>query len=237
MKSRHQSWFNWATGFVLACFVFLSWPELDMWLAHQFHEGQGVFPADRWRAVQTVYVWAPRIGWLLTFLALTVLCVRIMHPAWIARSLWRKCLAWVLVVVFGVGLLVHEGLKNQVGRPRPIQTDTMGGYAPFVPALHVSRYCDRNCSFVSGHAAISFCLLALGMWSAPATRRRWWMLSAMVGASIGLVRIVQGGHFLSDVVFSMLFIWGTSLLIRQIWLHWRHSRLRLESARQKTILI
>jgi hypothetical protein len=38
---------------------------------------------------------------------------------------------------------------------------------------------------------------------------------------IGAVRIAQGGHFLSDVVFSFLAIWFVHLLIRSFWLRFR----------------
>ena len=42
------------------------------------------------------------------------------------------------------------------------------------------------------------------------------------GGLIGLVRISQGGHFLSDVVFSLIAIWGAHLLIRAVWLRIRY---------------
>jgi len=38
---------------------------------------------------------------------------------------------------------------------------------------------------------------------------------------IGLTRMLQGGHFLSDVVFSGWFIWLTYWLIRSVWIRWR----------------
>ena len=43
----------------------------------------------------------------------------------------------------------------------------------------------------------------------------------LLGAGIGWVRIAQGGHFLSDIVFSGLVVWGSAILIRWGWLHWR----------------
>lgn len=209
-----------------SCLIVLLWPEIDLWVAHQFHEESGIFPARDWVWVQATHTWAPRVGLALTVCALVVVAVRWANPEQVTRGVWRKCLAWILVVVFGVGLLVHEGLKNQVGRPRPAHTISMGGDAPFVPALHTSHLCQRNCSFVSGHAAIGFCIMTLGLWSAPAARRRWWILGTVAGTLIGLGRIMQGGHFLSDVVFSLLAIWGTHLLIRQVWLYWRVYQLR-----------
>jgi lipid A 4'-phosphatase len=126
-----------------------------------------------------------------------------------------------LVAFLGNGLLVHEALKNQVGRPRPNQVQEMGGAVPFVPALQVSQSCARNCSFVSGHAAMGFGFIAFGMWASVQGRRRWMLTGLLMGSTIGLVRIVQGGHFLSDIVFAFLAMWGSVIVIRQVWLRWR----------------
>ena len=226
MKLRYRSWIQWAALLLASCLSVLLWPEIDLWVAQQFHEEGGLFPAGDWVWVRAVYIGAPRVGMAITLCALVVIAARWIRPDRVNGGVWRKSLAWILVVTLGVGLVVHEGLKNQVGRPRPAHTIGLGGDAPFTPALQISDLCQRNCSFVSGHAAIGFCIMTLGLWSAPASRRRWWILGAVAGTLIGLGRIMQGGHYLSDVIFSLLAIWGTHLLIRQVWLHWRFYQLR-----------
>jgi len=122
--------------------------------------------------------------------------------------------------VLGVGLVVHEALKNRVGRPRPVQVEQMGGTAPFVPVFTLSTHCERNCSFVSGHAAIGFSLMAWGMWAPWSRRKQWLSASIGLGAAIGLMRIAQGGHFLSDVLFAGWTIWLIEQSIRAFWLRW-----------------
>jgi lipid A 4'-phosphatase len=233
MRARYRSSWMWLACLALACGVFLSWPDLDLKIALEFYDQAGQFPFGRWVSVRAIYVWAPRLGWVLTVWALLVLVIRWHRPERISRGLWRKCVAWILVAVLGNGLLVHEGLKNQVGRPRPSHVQEMGGTVSFVPALHLSQSCQRNCSFVSGHAALGFCFLAFGMWAARERRRRWMVASLLLGGSIGLVRIVQGGHFLSDIVFSFLAIWGTVLVVRQVWLRWRFWRLERGNAQRR----
>ena len=52
-------------------------------------------------------------------------------------------------------------------------------------------------------------------------RRRWWFTGLLLGGMVGVVRIMQGGHFLSDILFAFLAIWGSSIVIRQVWLRWR----------------
>jgi len=81
-----------------------------------------------------------------------------------------------------------------------------------VPALEMSRQCERNCSFVSGDvsAALSFLAVALLV---PARRRGWALAgTALMAGGIGFARMVAGAHFLSDVLFAGLF----TLLVVQI---------------------
>jgi len=225
MKPRVRAWWAWAVGLLLASAVFLTWPGLDLWLAMRFHAGEGQFPASQQPLVQAVYVWAPRLGQVAFVLGVLALLVdalrRRLTRRWLSPGLRRRVLAWLLVVVLGVGLVVHEALKNRVGRPRPVQVEQMGGAAPFVPVFTLSSHCERNCSFVSGHAAIGFSLMAWGMWATASRRRRWWFGGVLAGLAIGAVRMAQGGHFLSDIVFAGLAVWGTSLLVRALWLRWR----------------
>jgi lipid A 4'-phosphatase len=50
----------------------------------------------------------------------------------------------------------------------------------------------------------------------------WIALGFALGLGIGLVRIAQGGHFLSDVLFSGWIVYGTALALRAlIFRHWR----------------
>jgi lipid A 4'-phosphatase len=234
MRARHADSWMWAALFVLACGIFWGWPELDLWVAMRFYDQAGHFPANRWVSVQAVYLWAPPLGWLLTAWTLLVLVIRWVRPERISRGLSRRCLAWILVAVLGNGLLVHEGLKNQVGRPRPNHVQEMGGAVPFVPAFQLSSSCARNCSFVSGHAALGFNFIAFGMWATRERRRRWLLTGLLIGSTIGLVRIVQGGHFLSDIFFAFLAIWGSAILIRQVGLRWRCWWLKRCAAQRRT---
>jgi len=126
----------------------------------------------------------------------------------------------------GTGVVVNAILKENWGRPRPVDIQTFGGAGTFEPALHPSNQCNSNCSFVSGHAATGFTLLALGLLGAPATRRRWLLWGLAAGLSTGALRIAQGGHFLSDVLFSGLVIWLCGAALRTGYLYLRARRQR-----------
>jgi membrane-associated phospholipid phosphatase len=105
-------------------------------------------------------------------------------------------------------------LKDHWGRARPAQTEAFGGSRHFTPAPFPAAECARNCSFVSGHAALGFSLVAFGFLLPPGPSRRSAIGAALAfGAVVGLVRIAQGAHFISDVVFAGLLVFGTTDLL------------------------
>ncbi|MGH7125190.1 MAG: phosphatase PAP2 family protein, partial [Stellaceae bacterium] len=74
--------------------------------------------------------------------------------------------------------------------------------------------CERNCSFVSGHAAAGFGLVAFSFLTLDRRRRRVLRAGAVAaGSLIGLARMAQGAHFLSDVVFAGLVVWGIAWVL------------------------
>ena len=142
--------------------------------------------------------------------------------------LFRSCAALALVLALGLGAVVHGVFKEHWGRPQPNETTAFAGALAFQPALHPSALCATNCSFVSGHAATGFVLMACGLFGTARTRRRWALIGLSAGLLIGLVRVAQGRHFASDIVFGALLIGLCGLLLREAWLRalrWRRRRL------------
>ena len=125
-----------------------------------------------------------------------------------ARGSWRH-LATVAVVcgLLGPGLIIEGIFKNQMGRPRPVQVVEFGGtdtyQGPFVPG----KTPERNRSFVSSHAAAGFWLMSLGLTCGPLWRRRWLLIGIVAGGVVGLGRMLQGGHFFSDILFAFFTVW------------------------------
>jgi lipid A 4'-phosphatase len=121
----------------------------------------------------------------------------------------------VLALLLGPGLLANVVLKDNWGRARPSHLIEFGGKSTFSPALIVSDQCKHNCAFVAGDAAAGFFLLAFAL---LARRHRTLAIGGALGAgaALGAVRIVQGGHFLSDVVFAGLFVGGLVWLLHAL---------------------
>jgi lipid A 4'-phosphatase len=227
MKARQREGWLGGTGLALSVLVFMLWPTLDLRVSQAFFDmSSATFPANNIPWVHAVYVatpWASRSVFVLCCLGLLYLKIR---PQAQRLGLQRRLLAWVFMAIVGLGVVVDWGLKDNVGRPRPEQLQLFGDDKPFVPAFQWSTHCDVNCSFVSGHAASGFSLMAWGMWAGWQRRQKFLLMGMAAGAAIGAVRVAQGGHFFSDVVFSGWAVWLTYLLIRYIWLVHRLRRFK-----------
>ena len=227
MKARQREYWLGGTGLALSLLLFTLWPTLDLQVSLAFFDvPNSTFPANKLPWVHAVYVatpWVGRAAFVLCCLGLLYLKIR---PQAQRLGLQRRLLAWVLMAVVGLGVVVDWGLKNNVGRPRPEQLQLFGADKPFVPAFQWSTHCNVNCSFVSGHAASGFSLMAWGMWAGWQRRQKFLLMGLVAGAGIGAVRVAQGGHFFSDVVFSGWAVWLTYLLIRHIGLVLRLRRLK-----------
>jgi len=187
--------------------LFLAAPGLDLWASGLFYRADtGFFLAD-WGVVRFLYRAVP---WLVTA-EIVVIPLLVGIGWWRHRWIWGldlKAGIFVLAVLaVGPGLLVNTVLKDHWGRARPSQTTDFGGTQRFTAAPLVADQCERNCSFVAGHPAVGFALVAYAFLARQRRRRRLIAAGAItIGSLLGVVRLAQGGHFLSDVVFSGLLV-------------------------------
>ena len=150
---------------------------------------------------------------ILAFCVIAVIAWRIGRP--IANITAWQALYVALALAIGPGFLVNSVLKDNSHRPRPASVQEFGGPEAYSPPFDFGGVCDANCSFVAGDPAIGFALLAPAL-LLPLGRRRAGIAVALgLGALLGLMRMLQGGHFLSDVIFSGIVVSATVLL-----LHW-----------------
>lgn len=207
---RDVAWFVAVAAPV--CLLLVVFPQIDLAVSGWFYDAasgrfasratlEGLRDALHWP------VWLAGAGVLLSLLA----------RAWRGRysfGLGRSAIAYLLLTaLLGPVLLANVVLKDQWGRARPAQIEAFGGDKRFTPALVYSSECPRNCAFVSGEASMAFAFAAFGFLAATARRRRAVFAAvAVYGAVTGLVRIAQGAHFLSDVVFAAVLMiavaWG-----------------------------
>lgn len=183
-------------AFVACIILFLAMPNLDLKIASLYYKENSFYLNDN-LFVQFIYWFFARIHalYLLAFIGAIIYgYYRKQH------AIKKKAIFLLLCAILGPGIIVNLVLKdNSLGRPRPRHIEALGGEMIYSPPFYYSGECKRNCSFVSGHAAIAFFLLAFA-WVRH--RRIWLVYGVALGLVVGFVRILQGGHFLSDVIFA-----------------------------------
>jgi lipid A 4'-phosphatase len=134
----------------------------------------------------------------------------------------RNFLFVALSIGLGAGLVTNVILKDSWGRARPSQVLEFGGTKQFSPPFMRSTQCDKNCSFVSGDASLAASFLSFAV-IAQRYRRRWWAGLGTFTVVVGVMRMGRGSHFLSDVVFAIIFTLMIMLVLKQLILEdrWR----------------
>lgn len=116
----------------------------------------------------------------------------------------KSALFLVIFLVVGPGLVVNTIFKDHWGRPRPADIVNFGGDARYQPCWKLGA-AGKGKSFPSGHASIGFFVFAPYFFlrrKNPRIAIAFLALGIAYGSLMGLGRIVQGGHFISDVVWS-----------------------------------
>jgi lipid A 4'-phosphatase len=135
---------------------------------------------------------------------------------WFWNISTRPVVYLLTTVAVGPGLLVETLLKPHWGRARPKDITIFGGHAAYAPPFVISDECARNCSFVSGHAAIAFWVTAYAFLLPPRWREPALWGGIAFGFAVGLVRIMQGAHFASDVAVAGLIVVSVNLTLARL---------------------
>lgn len=136
-----------------------------------------------------------------TILAILLYSFRYRH-----LLLQRPMIFLLLSLLIGPGFLMNY-LKDEVSRPRPKQLIEFGGKLNYVPALNYYNECPKKCrSFPSGHAAGAFWWSALAWIFAKRYRARIRTIALAIGITTSVARMLQGAHFLSDVIFAFVLV-------------------------------
>jgi lipid A 4'-phosphatase len=238
----------WA-GLFFALAVFSKLPGLDLLVSERyFVQGQGFVHAQD-PVVQWLYVWTPWLGRGLLVGLVTVSLFGRRLGAWISRQgpgqnpetwgRWGRFMAGsgrhtailaTCAALLGPGLIIEGLFKNTVGRPRPVQVDVFGGPAVYQGPFAIGAEPGSHKSFCSSHAATGFALMGLGLGCGPVWRRRWFLIGTVAGAVVGMGRILQGGHYLSDIIFAFYVVWLSCEWVA--WMDHRRTMRMVEAARR-----
>jgi len=129
---------------------------------------------------------------------------------------WRRVFVFnILLFALGPGVIANGLLKEYWGRPRPREVKELGGRSQFDPVLTIDKSSEGK-SFPSGHATVGFYFV--GCFFLLRRHRRELASMAMqaaiaLGAMIGIARMAQGGHFLSDVLWAFAVCYFSALVL------------------------
>jgi lipid A 4'-phosphatase len=164
---------------------------------------------DRWSLGEIpfwryLYQWGTIPAAVVVFASLTLYCL-----SWSMERfrLWRKVFLFVvLTAVVGPGLITNAILKEYWGRPRPREVIEFGGRNVFEPALTIDP-ASGGLSFPCGHATMGFLLMGgyfLFRRHRAGLARGFLVGGIILGSLMGIARMVQGGHFFTDVIWAGL---------------------------------
>ena len=203
-----MAWIH-AMAFGTLAVLFIVFPEMDLWVSRLFAHPVHMFFPNHTPIIVFIYhtVEVLSVGLSLGLLISLAITWRMKRPVFGFSS--KKLLYLLVVLAVGPGIVVNLISKNSWGRARPRYIEQFGGEQKFTPAFVFSDQCDRNCSFVSGHAAFGFYFVSFAF---ILTRHRKKAFAAAVGYGtiVGFGRIYQGGHFLSDVIFAYFYVYFTA---------------------------
>jgi lipid A 4'-phosphatase len=205
---------------VVAGLAFGLYPQLDLDLVSPFYD-----PATGWAVGGRGWVLVRNAAaWLIALIAAPAaiaLLGKIVRPHKTALMPPRHALLMLLTLALGPGLLANTILKDNWGRPRPIEVTEFGGPLKFLPWWDPRGPCPKNCSFIAGEPSGAFWTLAPAALTPPQWRALAYGAALVFGAAIGLVRAGGGGHFFSDVVFAGVFMFLLIWVMHGLLLRWR----------------
>lgn len=183
-------------------------PEIDLAAARWFYV-DGHFSKDGFFSFFYNYAIIP--GQFAGAIAAIILMLSYFIPS---LHRWRApLLAVLLTFVLGAGFVVHTMLKDHWGRPRPKQVTEFGGEQPFRAWYQPNFFHqpEPSKSFPCGHCTMGFFFFSAAFALQRTGHRRWAVFfkvyAIVMGCLLGLARIAQGGHFVSDVLICGVLLW------------------------------
>ena len=194
-----------ALGFVTAI-IFSIWPRLDYAFSRLF-----LLPDDSFVFVHSLFWRFLREVFLKGFTAWYVLIVIGCFATWSRLPAlfgleFRRWLYLAACSLAGPLFLVNIVLKEHWGRWRPREIIQLGGNELPTAPLDWGGTCTSNCSFVSGEIASMVMVFISLAFVTTAWRPVFYTLAVVMGLVSAIMRIGQGGHFLSDALFAGVFM-------------------------------
>lgn len=200
----------------IAATLLIAWLGLDLALSSRYYvppEGWPLTENQPWRFLY-------RYGnWFAHAITITSLAALLLGLVWKeARKYRREALYFAVVALVGPGLIVNYVFKAEWGRARPRNVVEFGGKSEFTHPWQ-PRDNPKGNSFPSGHASYAFFLVSpyfVLRKRKPAVARAFLCGGVGYGVLMGAARIVQGAHFLSDVLWSGTIVYLSAAIVADL---------------------
>ncbi|MDA8430518.1 MAG: phosphatase PAP2 family protein [Geobacteraceae bacterium] len=186
----------------------------DITMARLFYQPGAGFPIGKLQPWKFLYDFGVYPAYTMGTIALLIVIAGYFRASLI--SIRRQALFIAILLIIGPGILVNSIFKDHWGRPRPVHVDIFGGklsfHQPWLPGP-----ASRNASFPAGHPSAAFYMSAPYFVMREKKQRRkallWLWGGILYGVVMGIARVIQGGHFVTDVIWSAGFVYLTAMVL------------------------
>ena len=158
-------------------------------------------------------------AWIGKYLSVIFCSLLLLSLPWLKKNnspLIREASLAVLLLLIGPGLLNNFIFKPLFKRPRPVQIERYNkeSQVNFKPALSIGTV-KSHTSFPSGHSGAAFFFIF--PWFCLRFRKKYGIRLIIPGLIFGImtgsVRVLEGRHFLSDVIASLTVVYITGIIL------------------------
>jgi len=199
---------------ILCSAVFYLYPEIDLKFSMIFYDPEDGFYLSHSNWLHLLEKMPKMLAIGVLFLMALLALLTFFYTRSLEYKHYVAHLYIAIVFILGTIIVVDQGLKEYSGRARPYQVEEFGGYKQFTGAYHKAAECAGNCSFVSAHAAAAFAFVGFAFVVRNRHKRALIEISALVwGLVAGFARIVDGKHFLSDIILCGMYIYILAVVL------------------------
>ncbi len=205
IPEKNSEIFNYILILFFSCVFVTAGPSLDLYVSSLFYNGASQFELQSFDLASILFR-----DILLPLILIYILILPIVGRFFKIDKIFLNYKFSIKEIIFlwisqiiSVLIFVNLFLKKFWGRARPNDVVEFGGIESFSPWFEITNACETNCSFVSGDASVGFSIIVLYL----ITKKIIFLYGSFVaGLVLGLIRIMAGGHFLSDIFFAGIFI-------------------------------
>ena len=178
--------------------IFIYYPKIDVIVSSIF------FSANKdkfYFKYNIVFIFFSECAYYLMFFLLlyyvTTVVVKFFN-----QKVFKHESIFILTFFIASIVIIQFFSKYYFGRSRPCNILEFGGSKQFTIACMTSNQCHSNCSFGSFHTSISIMIFISSFQSSDRIKKIIVTFVTFLAIIFSLIRIIQGKHFLSDVVIS-----------------------------------